>query len=83
MPAAFAGDPALPVVSVGVWQSAQPVLRNRARPLAMEGAPPGLLGVGTGGARNRMKSANRSMPLRLSRAVAPSVSVTSFGVGAS
>src|SRR5229473_4001234 len=77
-----AATAALPVLSVGVWQSAHPVSVNSFRPLAIESAPPGVSGEGAGAARKRAKKANFSIALITSRAVLPSVLVTSLGTAA-
>src|SRR5216683_1941431 len=68
-----------PVVRVGVWQSAHPVLTNKLRPLLIEVAPPGVSGDGVGGARNRWKKANFSIAPSPAGVVVTSVSVTSLG----
>src|SRR5207249_10454189 len=47
---------ALPVVSEGVWQKAQPTFAKMARPFAVDGVS----GAGVGGASIRMKLANAS-----------------------
>src|SRR6185295_9517726 len=47
----------LPVLSVGVWHSAQPTFANAVLPRPMESAPPGESGEGVGGARKRWKFA--------------------------
>jgi len=47
---------ALPVVSEGVWQKAQPTFAKMARPFTVDGVS----GAGVGGASIRMKSANAS-----------------------
>src|SRR5712664_2706764 len=70
----------LPVLSVGVWQSAHPVLLNKLLPFAMDGAPPGVSGEGVGAARKRMKNANFSISLIASRGFMASVWVKSLGV---
>ena len=44
--------------SVGVWQSAQPVLAKSCLPLLIDVEPPGVSVDGVGGARKRWKSAN-------------------------
>src|SRR5229473_8705721 len=75
----------VPVMSVGVWQSAQAAptygatLVNVSRPAAMEAAPPGVSADGVGGARNRMKNPNCSMALITSALVKASVFVTELG----
>src|SRR5436190_5335320 len=76
---ARAATVALPVWSVGVWQSAQPTLWKSWNPWAIELAPPGTVADGVGGARKRMKKANFSMPLMVSTPVARLVAVTLFG----
>ena len=43
-----------PVMSVGVWHSAQPIWLNRLEPLEVES----VAGAGVGGAKKRMKIAN-------------------------
>src|SRR5690348_17266956 len=70
---------AFPVYSVGVWQSAQPTLPKSWPPLQIDDVPPGWSADGCGGARNRMKKANRSIALIVGP-TAGSVFVTSFGV---
>jgi len=68
------------VVSIGVWQSAQPIAEKSWRPRPIEAVPPGVSTDGCGGARNVMKKANFWMPLSTSGAPAPSRFVTSFGI---
>src|SRR6266481_6675116 len=46
------------VPTVGLWQTAQPMALNRARPLLMEVEPPGVVAEAGGGASMRMKLAN-------------------------
>ena len=53
----------LPVLSVSLWQSAQPVLLKMFLPFAIDCGPPGSLSDGCGGASKRMKLANFSMSL--------------------
>src|SRR5882672_2362560 len=67
------------VVNEGVWHSAQPTLVNNCLPSAIESAPPGVSDEGTGGARKRMKFANRSMAPSTSIGVVASKLVTSLG----
>jgi hypothetical protein len=69
------------VVSVGVWQKAQPTLLNRSRPRVIDAEPPGVVVEGVGGARKRMKNANRSTSEKASTVgeMVGSVFVTLFG----
>src|SRR5436309_2405375 len=69
----------LPVLSTGVWQRAHPMFVNTRRPLAIDTDPPGVSDDGVGGARKRMKKANFSRALLVSRPVAAVVFVTSLG----
>ena len=61
---ASAAIAALPVVNDGVWQSAQPTLLKSVRPAAIEGAPPGVVGDGVGGASKPHEDA-RSVSIEL------------------
>src|SRR5437867_10775434 len=74
-----AATAALPVLRVGVWQSAHPTSVKSFRPLAIESAPPGVSREGAGGARKRAKKANFSIALIPSTSVLASVLVTSLG----
>ena len=53
----------LPVVKVGVWHRAHPTDWNEMLPFVIDVCPPGIVVDGVGGARNRMKSLNFSIPL--------------------
>ena len=57
------------VESEGVWQIAQPTELNKLRPLLIEVAPPGVVVLGVGGARNRMKMAKPIRSLDVPKAV--------------
>src|SRR5205085_9280383 len=69
-----------PVESVGVWHSAHPAAVNASRPRPIDADPPGMFIDGFGGARKRMKDANRSTALTVCVPTVASVLVTSFGV---
>src|SRR5271165_881373 len=73
--------PEVPVWSVGVWHMAQPITLKLRLPLAMDGAPPGLVLEGFGGARRRMNIANCTMSLGTSAYCEGFVTVVSLGVG--
>src|SRR5580700_1335112 len=68
------------VVSDSVWHVAHPMALNKARPLDMEAAPPGVFVEGVGWSRNRMNNANPTTSLAVPRVVVLKL-VWSSGVG--
>src|SRR5882672_6845150 len=68
------------VVSEPVWQAAQPIALNTARPVLMEAAPPGTVVDGVGGASMRMNNENFTTSLDVPRLSALKC-VRSSGVG--
>ncbi len=66
-------------MSAGLWQVAQPIELNNARPLLMEVAPPGVVADGVGWSRKFMKTLNSPTSLVTVEALVPSEWVMSSG----